>query len=137
MQERKQPENLRLRALTPSITVNDIGKSLAWYRDVVGFIVEQEMQRDGVLGGAMMRAGGIRLMLDQDDFAKGRDRVKGVGFRMYFATAQDIDELASEIKSRGGILDQEPTDQPWGARVFALTDQDGFKISISTPMAGE
>ena len=47
---------------------------------------------------------------------------------------QDIDELAAAIRARGGELAQEPTDQPWGARDFAVVDPDGFKISISSRM---
>ena len=33
--------------------------------------------------------------------------------------------------ARGGMLDQPPTDQPWGMRDFSLTDPDGFKITIA------
>ena len=36
MQERRQPETLRLRSLMPSLTVNDLAASVAWYRDVSG-----------------------------------------------------------------------------------------------------
>lgn len=132
MKDRIQPETLRLRALMPALTVNDLQASLAWYRDVLGFIVAEEYQRDGRLLGARLRAGSIDLLLSQDDFAKGRDRKKGLGLRLYCMTAQDVDQLAAAIRERGGQLAQEPTDQPWGARDFAVVDPDGFNISIST-----
>lgn len=132
MQKRKQPEKLRLRSVMPSLTVNDIAASLAWYRDVLGFFVSQEMKREGKLLGAQLKAGSIDLLLVQDDFAKGRDRQKGVGFRLFCATAHDIDELAAAILSRGGVLSQPPQDQPWGTRDFAVTDPDGFQLSISS-----
>jgi uncharacterized glyoxalase superfamily protein PhnB len=134
MHERKQPETLRLRSVIPSLTVNDIAASLAWYRDVLGFIVTQEMQDDGKLMGAMLKAGAVELLLAQDDFAKGRDRQKGVGLRLFGVTGQDIDQLAEAITSRGGVLAQPPKDQPWGTRDFAIIDPDGFKISISAPL---
>ncbi len=35
MQEREQPESLRLRAVMPAMTVDDVGKTVAWYRDVI------------------------------------------------------------------------------------------------------
>jgi uncharacterized glyoxalase superfamily protein PhnB len=41
-----------------------------------------------------------------------------------------VDSLAAAIKKRGGRLDSEPVDQPWGSRDFSLTDPDGFKITI-------
>jgi uncharacterized glyoxalase superfamily protein PhnB len=79
-----------------------------------------------------MQAGAVQLMLGQDDFEKGRDRVKGAALRFYCQTNQDIDALANAIRERGGKLTQEPTDQPWGRRDFALVDPDGFNISISS-----
>ncbi len=132
MQARKQPETLRLRAVMPTLTVNDVATSLAWYRDVVGFTVADEMRHEGELAGAVLKAGEVEFLLGQDDFAKGRDRPKGVGFRLYCTTGQDIDRLAANIVARGGELAHEPTDQPWGARDFAVVDPDGFVISIST-----
>lgn len=133
MKERKRPETLRLRAVTPMLTVNDIAASVAWYRDVLGFVVKEEMKNDaGELQGGVLVAGAVTFLLGQDDFAKGRDRVKGEGFRFYLTTRQDIDQLAADIKERGGELLHEPTDQPWGAREFAIADPDGFKLSIST-----
>ncbi len=130
--ERKQPETLRLRAVMPAMTVGDVATSVAWYRDVMGFVVADEMKHEEQLVGAVLQAGESRFLLGQDDFQKGRDRQKGVGFRLYCSTVQDIDALAAEIQARGGVLAQEPTDQPWGARDFAVVDPDGFKISIST-----
>jgi uncharacterized glyoxalase superfamily protein PhnB len=69
-------------------------------------------------------------MLNQDDFKKGKDRTKGLGTRIWCHTAQDLDKLATEIKARGGALDQEPQDMPWGQRVFMITDPDGFKLTF-------
>ena len=135
-QERRQqqPTTLRLRSNMPVLTVNDVEESVAWYRDVLGFYVAQEMKLDGKLAGASLKAGAVEILLTQDDFAKGRDRKKGVGFRLYCTTAQDIDELAEVIEARGGVLSQPPKDQPWGVRDFAVTDPDGFQISISTAL---
>ena len=77
----------------------------------------------------------MRILINQDDGAKGRDRVKGAGFSLQFITVQDIDDLAAEIRARGGTLDSEPADMPWGARVFRMLDPDGFKLTISSPRA--
>ena len=97
---------------------------------MLGFVVGEEWRQDGTLAGCEIQAGSVSFMLAQDDFAKGRDRQKGLGSRMYCHTAQDIDRLAGEIKARGGALDQEPQDMPWGDRVFMITDPDGFKLTF-------
>jgi uncharacterized glyoxalase superfamily protein PhnB len=121
---------LKMTEASPGFTVNDLKKSLSWYRDVLGFAVEEEWKQDGKLMGVSLRAGGVTFMIGQDDWKKGRDRKKGEGFRLYCSTNQDVDSLAKGIEARGGRLDQEPRDQPWGTRDFALTDPDGFKITI-------
>jgi uncharacterized glyoxalase superfamily protein PhnB len=127
---RTQPETLRLRGAAPSFTVSDVGRSLAWYRDVLGFVVGERWESDGKLAGVEMVAGSVTFMLGQDDWKKGRDRVKGEGFRIYCNTVQDVDALAKRIKAHGGTLAQEPADQPWGSRDFSVVDPDGFKITI-------
>ncbi len=121
---------LNLGEASPGFTVNDLDKSLSFYRDVLGFAVDERWERDGKLMGVSLKAGAVTFMIGQDDWKKGRDRKKGEGFRIYYSTTQDVDALAKAIKSRGGKLDQEPQDQPWGARDFSLTDPDGFKITI-------
>ena len=127
---RRKPESIRIGAAMPSFTVNDLSRSLAWYRDVLGFVVDQEWKQDGVVRGVSLKAGRTEFMIGQDDFAKGRDRHKGVGFRLYCSTMQDVDELAAGVESRGGTLDSRPQDQPWGTRDFTVTDPDGFKLTI-------
>jgi len=127
---RHQPETLRLRKLTPGFTASDLARSMAFYRDVLGFVIGDEWRENGDLTGCEIHAGAVTFMLNQDDFAKGRDRQKGVGARIWCHTAQDVDRLAAEIKARGGVLDQEPQDMPWGDRVFMLSDPDGFKFTF-------
>jgi len=129
---RRKPESLRLRSVAPSLVASDIHRSLAWYRDVLGFTLEDEWREGTELRGVTLKAGATTFMISQDDWAKGRDRVKGIGFRLYCITAQDIDQLAAGIVARGGTLITPPTTQPWGMRDFAVEDPDGFRISISS-----
>ena len=135
MEERRgKPETLRLRAVMPTLTVSDIEASIRFYGDVLGFVVSDTIEKDGQIVGANVKAGLVEFLIGQDDFAKGRDCQKGVGFRLYCVTAQDIDEVAESVRSRGGTLTHEPTDQPWGSRDFGVTDPDGFTISIASPL---
>lgn len=132
--ERAQPESLRGRALMASLTVNDLQKSLAWYRDVVGFFVSDQYEFEGELRAVRLTAGVVNLLLNQDNGAKGWDRKKGEGFSLTLMTAQDVDAIAERIKSRGGTLESEPADMPWGARVFRVKDPDGYILAISSEM---
>jgi lactoylglutathione lyase len=126
------PQPFLGRTISASLTVKDLQKSLDWYQDVVGFTVDREHEREGKLMAVSLKAGEIRLLIGQDDGAKGWDRVKGDGFSLHITTDQNIDELANRIKAQGGSLLSEPADMPWGPRVFRVQDPDGFKITISS-----
>ena len=123
---------LLAQSLDASLTVADVRRSVAWYRDVLRFSVDREFERAGQLFAVSLRAGTIRILLTQEDGARGVDRVKGEGFSLQITTAQDIDALASNAKRAGAALDSEPADA-WGARVFRLRDPDGFRLVISSP----
>ncbi len=134
--ETRDSEPFRGRILTASLTVKDLQKSLAWYRDVVGFAVDRNYEREGKLMAVALKAGDVRLLIGQDDGAKGWDRVKGEGFSLQIKTDQNIDQIAGRIKAHGGTLDMEPADMPWGERVFRMKDPDGFRLTISSNLAG-
>jgi catechol 2,3-dioxygenase-like lactoylglutathione lyase family enzyme len=128
--KRQQPESLRLRSITPTFTVNDLGRSIAWYRDGLGFFVAERWEEGGSLQGVMLKAGGCHLGLSQDDFNQGRDRAKGVGFRIWCETVQDVDAFARRLRDFGGTILEEP-----GHRMdtynFTARDPDGFRITVT------
>ncbi|MEM1179719.1 MAG: VOC family protein [Acidobacteriota bacterium] len=132
MQQRTQPEKLRCRELAVSFTVSDLEQSVAWYRDVLGLHLQEAVEENGELAGAIFVAGQLKIFLSQDDFQKGHVRVKGQGFRLWLATAQDIDALAQGIQDRGGELSSGPQDQEWGARDFTFVDPDGYHVTVTT-----
>jgi uncharacterized glyoxalase superfamily protein PhnB len=124
-------KGLALTSHAPSLTVNDAAASIAFYTNVLGFVLKDKWERNGVLLGGELESGGVRIYLGQDDWAKGRDRVKGEGVRIYWYTDQDIDALAEAIKTRGGVLSSDPRDE-WGMRFFSLEDPTGYKITIGS-----
>jgi catechol 2,3-dioxygenase-like lactoylglutathione lyase family enzyme len=131
---RSEPETLRLRSVSPIFTVTDLERSVRFYTDVLGFVVDEQYKgSDGALQGVMLKAGVSELGLSQDDWKKGRDRQRGAAVRIWCTTAQEIDALAKRIKARGHALTQEPTAEPFGGRSLALDDPDGFHLSIHNP----
>lgn len=121
-----------------SITCKDLDASLRLYRDAIGFKVEQTYENEGKVVTAVIAAGDIRLVLNQDDGKLGWDRIKGQGLSMQLnvAAPADVDAAAARIKAAGGALIDEPSDRPWGVRMFQFKDPDGFKLGISTPLKG-
>lgn len=120
---------LQLDEASPSFTVNDLRKSRDFYCDVLGFQESQRWEREGKLMGLELKAGNTVFMIAQDDWKKGKNRAKGEGFRIYCTTRRSVDDIAKEITARGVKLDEGPKDEEWG-RHIALTDPDGFKITI-------
>ena len=129
-QPRRQPESLRLRSYAPGLTVDDLGRSIEFYTGALGFVAGERWEQDGKLVFIMLKAGACDLGLGQDDWAKGRTRKKGEGFRLWCRTTQDIDALAARARAAGARITEEPTDSAWG-RSFSLDDPDGFHWTFS------
>lgn len=130
---RKKPESLRVRAILPGITVDDVKRSLEFYVGALGCVVQEEWRHEGALVGAMLKTGRTGIGLGQDDWKLGKRRKKGQGMRLYLETAQDIDALAERIRGAGYELTEEPHDQPWGAYALSVDDPDGFHLTIFRP----
>jgi catechol 2,3-dioxygenase-like lactoylglutathione lyase family enzyme len=129
-------EALKARGIMPSLTVRDIAASRRFYVDGLGFSVKDEWKDDkGTVMGYMLNAGSAAsgLGIGQDDFKKGRDRVMGTGVRLWIETDQDLVAIAGSVKAAGFKLDSEPAKLEWGKMAFAVTDPDGYKITITEP----
>jgi uncharacterized glyoxalase superfamily protein PhnB len=121
-----------------SLTCKELDASIRFYHEVLGFGVLQKYERDGQVVGAVIGAGDIRIVLNQDDGKLGWERIKGQGFYLQINVAglADVDSAAARIKAAGGTLLNEPADRPWGVRMFQFKDRDGFKVGVSTPLKG-
>jgi uncharacterized glyoxalase superfamily protein PhnB len=126
-------EALQVSTVVPSLTVDDLQKSIKFYEGL-GFVVEERWEENGTLLGVTMRAGKSEIGLSQDDWKKGRDRKKGVGMRLFMSTTQNVDEIAKRAKSAGITLASEPHDTEWKSREFEVTDPSGFLLTISSEM---
>jgi uncharacterized glyoxalase superfamily protein PhnB len=130
--DRPADSPLTAQSLEVALTVAAVRSSAEWYRDTLGFTIDREFERDGRPFAVRLSAGAIRILLTQDDGAKGANRPKGEGFSFQITTSQPIDAIATRAKQAGAVLDLEPTDA-FGARVFRLRDPDGFRITVSSP----
>jgi len=126
---------LDTRALLISLTTKDLLRSVAWYRDVLGFTVDNLRERDGKPAAASVRSGAAKIFLNQDDGGRGWERVKGEGFAITFDTAQDVDAIAARIRSSGWTLAMDPADMPWGVRMLRVLDPDGYRLGIWRPLS--
>jgi len=131
-----QRATLHATGVMPSLTVNRLQDSLNFFSGL-GFEVEEKWEEKGALTGVMLKAGDARLGLSQDDGKKGRDRMKGVGMRLYIEAKDNIDEVAARAKAAGIRLKSEPHDTDWGNRAFEVTEPSGFLLTIGSPAASK
>ena len=129
------PDSLQAATMSISLTVKDLQKSLTWYHEVLGFSIDRKIEWEGKLRGVALKAGNARITINQDDGAKGWERIKGLGFSIGIITEQNVDEIAQRVKTMTGKLDSEPADMSWGMRLLRLQDPDGYKLSIMKPLA--
>jgi uncharacterized glyoxalase superfamily protein PhnB len=127
-----QTKTLNATGLMPSLTVDNLQRSLDFFGGL-GFEIEDRWEENGVLRGAMLKAGSVHLGLSEDDGKKGQARVKGVGMRLYIETKDNIDDIAARAKAAGVRLTSEPRDTEWGSRAFDATEPSGFLVTISSP----
>ena len=59
---------LKARSLVPTLTANDLERSIRFYEGL-GFTITDKMEEEGKVLGVMMEAGGASLGVSQDDFA--------------------------------------------------------------------
>ncbi len=124
-------EAVQISAIVPSLTVDDLQKSIAFY-EALGFTVDERWEDQGTLLGVMMRAGKGQIGLNQDDWKKGRDRKKGIGVRVSLSapTPNSVDEIAARAKNAGITLRSKPQDTEWESRAFEVVDPTGFLLTV-------
>ena len=129
-------EAVQISAIVPTLTVDDLQKSITFY-EALGFAIDERWEEKGTLVGVMLRAGRTQIGLNQDDWKKGRDRQKGIGVRLSISTSRDsVDEIAKRAKSAGVTLKSEPRDTEWKSRAFEVIDPSGFLLTVfSEPSA--
>lgn len=126
------------------IQVHDPDLALAFYRDVLGLELRNDVARGTfrwiTVGGAAQP--GVSIVLTNylngspaDDDALVSLVAKGALNGVHFHT-DDLDATFEKISAAGAEIVQEPTDQPWGTRDCAVRDPSGNMVRIDQPPAG-
>lgn len=131
----------RITALT--IGVDDLERSLAFYRDGLGFqtngIIGTEFKGDEThpSGAAVMfelQNGLILALYPRTELAKdAKQPVVTVGVSSptefsighFVESKEEVDSLLKQAKSAGAIVTEEPHDRPWGIYSGYFKDPDG------------
>ena len=122
---------------TPNLLVSDMAASLAFYRDVLGFQLEQSVPDEPPFVFAWLKRGGVQLFLNDAkpviaEFAS----LHAGNTSTLFVIVNDVDAFHAELTGRARIV-MGLTDQFYGMREFAILDPDGYLITFAQRIAKE
>jgi catechol 2,3-dioxygenase-like lactoylglutathione lyase family enzyme len=122
------------------VTVNDLDKSLGFYRDALGLDVRNDVASGGfrwvTLGSPDQP--GLEIVLSEPH--AGRSQADGDALQelltkgmlpMTVFRVDDVDIAFERVRASGAEVLQEPIDQAWGPRDCAFRDPSGNMVRIS------
>jgi uncharacterized glyoxalase superfamily protein PhnB len=128
-----------MKSVIPAFAVADIANSVRWYTDVLGFETSFTMpDESGSLMHGSVKRGDVEIMFGRIDPNNPHDKEPlGQGMALYTTVGEDedVDALYERAKQAGGTIVQEPKDQFWGHRDWAVADPDGYVTIVSKVVA--
>jgi len=123
--------------VTPNLIVSDIDRSLAFYRDVLGFSVVTTVPDAAPFVFAWLRRDAVKVFLNtkasvQDAMPELAARPIGGTNTLFMvieagSPAEGIDALYDAVKSTARVV-MPIKDQFYGMREFGIKDPDGYVI---------
>jgi catechol 2,3-dioxygenase-like lactoylglutathione lyase family enzyme len=126
------------------VIVHDPDEALGFYRDTLGLQLRNDVANEGfrwITVGSPAQPG-INIVLTNylngspaDVDAVSALVAKGALNGVHFHT-DDVDKTFEQVREAGAEIVQEPTDQFWGTRDFAVRDPSGNMVRIDQPPRG-
>ena len=124
-----------------NITVNDVDEAIAFYRDVLGYEVTNNVENGGFRWVTLSspQQEGLNLVLSEPHAGRSKADgdalqellVKGVLPQLVFTT-DDVDGMFEKARAAGADIIQEPMDQFWGPRDCSFRDPSGNALRVSS-----
>ena len=128
---------MTIRTLVPLLNVEDVSRSLSFYRDGLGFEIVAQHDDDDTPIWARLSAGDTEIMLNRPDHANsgGRATRPSYGDVVLYLMVDDAASLHRALGEKGltvGPLER----QAYGVDEFQMRDPDGYEIAIGSPVEG-
>ena len=106
----------------------DVTRSVAFYRDLLGFKFIEDFRYEGTPVYARLRAPGGNCTIAIHQASPGAN-VASEGVRLYFEVG-DLDSFCEKLRRSGVYFTQMPRMMPWGWRHAYCDDPDHHEISL-------
>jgi uncharacterized glyoxalase superfamily protein PhnB len=117
-----------MQSLNTYLAVANVGASLEFLEKAFGFTRGVVLaDPDGQLRYAEMRHGNGVVML----IRKGDSTAPTNGMSAVYAYVDDVDRALEDARKAGAGVEA-ADDKPWGDRVAAVTDPDGYRWMLAT-----
>ena len=134
---------MNLTLSTCFVQVHDADQALAFYRDKLGLDVRNDVANDGFRWITVGSSAQPEVAIVLTNYVNGgpgdsdalsallaKGALNGVHFR-----TDDLDGTFEKLRDSGAEVVQEPTEQFWGTRDFAVRDPSGNLVRIDQPPA--
>lgn len=128
---------MTLQSCTPLLNVANIERSLAFWRDLVGFEVVGRFEEAGVLRWVRLKSGGVDLMLNAPDKTLGKTRAVPDSYTdavLYFGVPS-VQALCEGLRAKGFDA-PDPKAEDYGVEEMLLRDPDGYEVAFTGPRTG-
>lgn len=126
-----------LKKLTPNLMVENVNRTVEFYRDVLGFEVTATVPEDGIFGWANTRNGAVEIMFQarlslEEEIPLLKDRPVGASLSFYIDAGDQVTTLYEQLKDKVQLA-QDLHTTFYGATEFAIVDCNGYILAFAGP----
>jgi len=123
---------MNLKTLTPNLIVEDVNKTIEFYKRTLGFEVVMTVPESGVFDFAMLKLDNVTIMLQSrkgyvEALPEYKDQKIGGTIFLYFEVA-DLNKIYDKVKKANAEIVVDINTTFYGTREFTMKDCDGYLL---------
>jgi uncharacterized glyoxalase superfamily protein PhnB len=121
----------QIHSTVPVVSTDNIEKSLAYYKDVLGFAIDFQYGDPPVYAGVNSGAAEIYFTHSPDFVKLLTDHALHPDI---FIWVTDVNQYFNLHVKHGAEIIEAIADRPWGARQYVVKDPNGYYLKFAQPL---